>query len=238
MRTRDLLEVASSADLPTFEDRLVRFAEHLDFGIVTAALAIDRPNRPAYFRMIGNTPAAFQSQARDTRNFRRDPVLQTLRQTALPCIYDQKLYASAGAGDLWDAMAPYGYRTGVAMAMHLDSGRHFLFGVDRIDPLPEDETQLTRLVADLQLLAIFAQETAARILAPEPENHFPAAMLSRRELDVLQWVRDGKSNWMIGQLMSISEHTVDHHLRQAMRKLNTSSRHVAALRALELKLIM
>jgi DNA-binding CsgD family transcriptional regulator len=64
-----------------------------------------------------------------------------------------------------------------------------------------------------------------------------SAQLSPREKQCLGWAARGKSSWDIAKIMRITEHTVNFHLKNAMKKLNTSSRTVAAIKAVQLRLI-
>ncbi|GAA5163602.1 XrtB/PEP-CTERM-associated transcriptional regulator EpsA [Viridibacterium curvum] len=52
--------------------------------------------------------------------------------------------------------------------------------------------------------------------------------LSEREQQVLDWVRKGKTNLEIGQILSISPLTVKNHVQKILRKLNVSNRAQAA----------
>ena len=61
--------------------------------------------------------------------------------------------------------------------------------------------------------------------------------LSAREAEVLRWVARGKSNAAIGDILGISAHTVDAHLRRIYLKLGVFDRISAALRALGFGLI-
>jgi LuxR family quorum-sensing system transcriptional regulator CciR len=61
--------------------------------------------------------------------------------------------------------------------------------------------------------------------------------LSPREKQCLSWTARGKSSWDTGKILCITENTVKFHLKNAMKKLNTSSRTVAAIRAVQLRLI-
>ncbi len=237
MRHRDYLDVSTSPDRATFEQRLLRFAQNMDFGIVSAALAVDQPGDKPLFVMIGNTPQGFVEASRSFESTQRDPVLKRLKTSSTPFVYDQSLYVEEDAADLWEEQAPFGYRTGISMALHMPAGRHFLLGVDRDAPLPVEDRSLTRLFADLQLLAVYAQETAVRVLLPEAAPLSPLPHLTVREREVLQWTREGKSAWAVGQILSMSEHTVNYHLRNAMRKLGVSSKHIAILKAISFGLI-
>jgi LuxR family quorum-sensing system transcriptional regulator CciR len=61
--------------------------------------------------------------------------------------------------------------------------------------------------------------------------------LSEREQACLLWTARGKSSWEIGRILSISENTVTFHIKNAMRKLGSHSRTLAALKAIHLGLI-
>ncbi|MEM9705100.1 MAG: LuxR family transcriptional regulator [Pseudomonadota bacterium] len=56
--------------------------------------------------------------------------------------------------------------------------------------------------------------------------------LSRRETEILKWVARGKSNSVIAEIVGISVHTVDTHLRRIYMKLQVTDRVTAALRGL------
>ena len=62
--------------------------------------------------------------------------------------------------------------------------------------------------------------------------------LTRRELEVLKWCAAGKSNWAIGEILGISEHGVDFHMRNILRKLDADTRVTAVVKALHGGLIV
>jgi DNA-binding CsgD family transcriptional regulator len=237
MRQQDYLEVSAATNKFQFRDELVKFAHKMDFGLVSAALAIDTPGEKPFFEMVGNTPEGFLETSQDMTVVKRDPIIARMRSSGVPFTYNQSFYVSAKAGDLWENQAQFGYRTGIAMAMHLPGGRHFLLGVDRHDPLPEDDAALTRMVADLQLLAAHAQETAVRVLLPAQKPLIPVEKLTPRERDVLQWCKDGKTVWEAAKILGISEYTARFHVRNAIRKMGVSGIKTAILRAMSLNLI-
>jgi LuxR family quorum-sensing system transcriptional regulator CciR len=63
------------------------------------------------------------------------------------------------------------------------------------------------------------------------------SILSDREKSCLAWSARGKSSWEIGRILAISENTVIFHIKNAMKKLGTSSRTLAAVKAIQLGLI-
>ena len=149
-----------------FRDEVVRFTHQLGFQTVSAMTVIDHGLGQSDFILVDNTPENYVEPYADPSAFRRDPVMQHCKRQSVPIIWNQDTYVAQGAADLWEQQAGYGYRTGIAMALHLPEGRHFLLGVDRDQALPGDPAELQRLVADLQLFAVHAQDAAVRLLVP------------------------------------------------------------------------
>jgi DNA-binding CsgD family transcriptional regulator len=237
MHLQRYLDVSQATHVEAFQRRLVSVAEEMDFGIVAAALVIERPGKSPTLFKVGNTPMGFEAASIDPEAVKRDPVIRRLKKMSVPFTYDQSLYVQEDAGDLWETQSPFGYHTGISVALHLPMSRHFLLGVDRVEPLPSDETRLTRMFADLQLLAVHAQEAATRLLEPSGKDAAALPKLTTREAEVLKWTMEGKSAWAVAQILSCSEPTVNFHIRNILKKLDCSSKHQAALKAYAMGLI-
>lgn len=227
-------QVSQAADLPAFRQGLIDFANDLDFGLVVGVMAVERrgPGGKTEYFSVGNTPEAFLDASRDPAYAKRDPVHRRLMKQATPLIYDQDFYVDADAGDLWEMVAPFGYKTGIAVGVHMPGYKRLLLGLDRKDPLPDDPIRLTRMIADLQLLAVHAQEAAARLLLPGGGPTLPA-----RQLQILRLTMEGKSAWVVGSLLGISENTVNYHLKRLFESLDVSSKNQAVLKAMEMGLL-
>jgi DNA-binding CsgD family transcriptional regulator len=219
-----------------FLGQVVRFAKRLGFDTVSATTIVDHFLGEPEFISVDNAPASFRDLFEDIGRGRQDPVMQHCKRQSVPIIWSQDTYVGAGQADLWDGQARFGYRTGVAMALHLPQGRHFFLGVDRDQSLPKDRSELTRIVADLQLFAVHAQEAAMRIMMPATgDPNVPS--LTPREVESLRWTMDGKTAWEVGNILGISERTAVLHVNNAMHKLGCINKHQAVLKALRLGLI-
>ena len=227
-----ILQATSRED---FRCEVVRFTQDLGFNTVSAISVLDFTLGQSEFVVVNNAPLGVESVLNDVPSMRRDPVMQHCRRNSMPIIWNQQTYTSIGLGEIWEEQAKFGYCTGIAMALHLPEGRHFVFGVDRDKPLPVDVTELTRLVADLQLFAVCAQDVAMRILLPGGQSARPS--LTPRELEALRWTMDGKTAWETGVILGIAERTAVLHINNAMHKLDCTSKHQAVLKAIRLGLI-
>lgn len=73
-------------------------------------------------------------------------------------------------------------------------------------------------------------------------DHFSTVMrhnqkLTTRELEIIQWVHMGKTNWEISAILNISPLTVKNHVQNLIRKLDVQNRRQAALKAAKLGII-
>ncbi len=230
------LSVMEAATPNDFRAEVVRFGQSLGFKTVSATTVIDRQQSASEFHCVDNTPIAFSQSFRDPALGQADPVMQHCKRAAVPIIWDQETYVARGSADVWDDQALYGYHTGIALALHMPDGRHFFLGVDRDRPLPPNPKAVTRMVAELQLFAVHAQDAAFRIFAPTPAP-LDVPSLTPRELEALRWTMEGKTAWEVGAIMNISERTAVLHLQNGMHKLNCVTKHQAVLRAIRLGLL-
>jgi transcriptional regulator EpsA len=95
----------------------------------------------------------------------------------------------------------------------------------------------------LETLLPFLHATWLRVHLGQPRVVMPrgatsgAHVLSEREIEVIRWVHDGKSNGQIGQLLKISPLTVKNHVQKILRKLNVQNRTQAVSKSLALKIL-
>ncbi|CAN5184383.1 hypothetical protein BH11PSE10_BH11PSE10_11740 [soil metagenome] len=208
----------------------------MGFDTFSAITVVDHAIGHADFIAIDNSPPGFKEIWNDPKLGVRDPVMQHCKRQSVPIVWDQRTYVDHGAGELWETQARFGYRTGIAMALHLPEGRHFVLGMDRTEPLPYESGALNRLAADMQLFAVYALDAALRVLLP-PELQLEKPRLTPRELEALRWTMDGKTAWEVGVILSITERTAVLHLNSATHKLGCKSKHQAVLKALRMGLI-
>ena len=62
-------------------------------------------------------------------------------------------------------------------------------------------------------------------------------MMSDREIEILSWVQQGKSNQEIGSILSISPLTVKNHVQKVLRKLGVRNRAQAVSKATAMRII-
>lgn len=96
--------------------------------------------------------------------------------------------------------------------------------------LPVDEPA-QRHVSTLGYLAPHLHEIFNR-RGPLNRCSLMAPEISRRELEVLYWAKEGKSTWDISNILSISERTVKFHFGNIFRKFDVLNRSQAIAKAI------
>lgn len=62
--------------------------------------------------------------------------------------------------------------------------------------------------------------------------------VTKREIEVLQWLHMGKTNWEISTILHISPTTVKNHVQNIIRKLGVENRGQAAIKGMKMGLIL
>jgi len=111
-----------------------------------------------------------------------------------------------------------------------------LFVVARRGPFDAEVDELLLELVVPHLSCAFARVAFAAGKVPLEESN-GNSLLTGRQLEILRYVRQGKSNNEIGELLEISPLTVKNHLQVVLRKLNAQNRTQAVSFGIEQRLI-
>ena len=133
---------------------------------------------------------------------------------------------------------------------HIESARQFGLNYGVLIPVPmgqglrglvslgcRDDFDLSMAdMIELEVLARYMFERTEVLTTAEVE--MSALSLSPREREILDYVAKGKTNWEIGQIMSISEYSVRDYLKNISARLDTSNRTNTVVKAIQLGLLL
>ncbi len=131
--------------------------------------------------------------------------------------------------DLRELMRRYDIPTGALFILSsVDSGRYHI----RFDGSRPMLSQME--MNELGMLSLYAFDTFDRMRRAEM---VAPNILSVRELEVLRWTAQGKTSIEIGQILSLSDHTINAYMTNAIKKLDCVNRTQLVAKAIRLKLI-
>ncbi|HET9069036.1 MAG TPA: LuxR C-terminal-related transcriptional regulator [Amaricoccus sp.] len=179
-------------------------------------------------------PAPLLEQYLDARTSGVAVMAQALQNSVRPVyLEDIALLASAGTRERehLEAYRERGIVNGLGLQAFGPKGRNGIFALDLVPGLRRLAPEvMANLRGACQVMHLRYCELLLRELGEVPA-------LSSRELEVLTWVAHGKTNALIAEILGISSHTVDAHLRRVYLKLGVADRISAAFRGLGFGLI-
>lgn len=183
--------------------------------------------------IITNWPAAMLTAFDRSKLLRNSPLVAALRRSTIPFAfrYDDLVSGRAGeeavsAGEIY---RQHGFVAGACIPVHDVEGDRacVIFSGDR-DPTSHRE------LVELTMIAIHAFQRLIEVTSNDGRRE---QVLTDRELDCLAWTAAGKTSADIAAILSLSEHTVNHYLNRAAKKLDTVNRTQAVAKALRRGLI-
>jgi LuxR family transcriptional regulator len=210
-----------------------RAAVAIGFEYCAYGLRVPIPVTKPQIVMVNNYPEAWQRRYAEAGYVQRDPTVLHGRRSQAPIVWNDALFA--GAEDLWDEARAHGVRFGWAQSS-LDGhgiGGMLTLARSHDDILPDE---LSANEVKMRWLVNMAHMALSRRMAPKFTGR-PDNPLTPREVEVLQWTADGKTAGEISDILHVSEHTVAFHMGNAMRKLDSTNKTAAVVKAAVLGLL-
>lgn len=202
-------------------------ARQLGFDYCAFGLRTPFPlSRPKFFT-ISNYSPAWQERYQAAGYLRTDPTVLHGATSSAPLVWTDRVFANAR--DLWEDAHAHGLRHGWAQSCHDPQGMSSLLTLARED----DEIAPGELAAKMAAMSWLVQATHSRMAQLATPRLMPDAgvLLTAREIEVMRWTADGKTSADISAIMTISENTVNFHIKNAVFKLNATNKTAGVVKA-------
>jgi LuxR family transcriptional regulator, quorum-sensing system regulator BjaR1 len=252
-----LLAIESSATIDGLKAVMQRIAESYgfaSFNFIDAGRAYS--NTPFYF---GTTGARWESDYRGNNFIQIDPYIAKARRFNLPFDWQSISLPKArrgpksGVSRLMDAASSHGYQEGLVVPHHFcdDIGR--VHSTVCVFYWQDKRAEFTRFKQvhrhQMHLLVIYFIQRIMEILALEKrgDQSFAgsrsaarasiAVHLTDRERDILSWAGRGKTTLETALILTLSDLTVETHIRNALAKLGAQNKTHGVAKCISLGLI-
>lgn len=181
-----------------------------------------------------NYPDKWQERYTQMGYDRIDPIIKTSRKRAGAFRWSEVYNDVSTTEDerrIFDEAATFGLRSGISVPLHGPDGRFAIMSFAQ----PCEREFHNRTITYLQLAAFQFHLVVAKFANSRCVDE--AHNLSQREKECILWTARGKSSWEIGRILGISINTVNFHIKNVQRKLDTASRTVAAIKAVNFGII-
>ncbi len=232
---RSIAESKTLTELNSCVQSFTRLVDH-EYFICDFEARDKRNERP--FSVHNYSQRWLEVAARIPRQlYDRDPVFKHMESSPLPLIWTRADYECALAGEVWEESSKIGIRSGVAVTVECAQGISLSFGLSRDSGEALPAAAAADLMARTLFFATCLKSRVSDLVLPQMRAALPELPpLTAREMDVLKWTREGKTAGELGQILGISYATANFHLQNAQRKLASTDKHRAVLKAMELHL--
>ena len=236
IETAQLVQLMESKDAEAWRQALLGLAGSL--GLEQMMYAVVHSRHTHYENAFVQTN--YSTEWRDRYDAERfayvDPTVGHCLVSTLPIIWQPDAFGTEGGRALYEEACSHGMRTGVTLPIHGPNGEVGLLSLAS-DTAPGEKfsREITRNMGCLTLIRDYA--FASSVAFAHPSGGEPVPRLTRRELEVLNWVMAGKSSWEISMITRCSEATVNFHLANVRQKFNVNTRQQAVVKAIALGLL-
>lgn len=229
---RDTLRIDDTGALKTY---FVDFAAKLGFDLISYHHLTEGFRRVPLekgFR-ISRFPEPYIEHYVATGSFSHDPLMEEARKRGLPFKWydvENSPRLTPQQKDFFAAARKFGLADGLVAPVYGRPGDIAYFSLG-------SSTQTLELTP-AQMLEMQAICQQMHLRYTELSDHAKLPKLSRREIQVLELIAQGKSNTLIGKALGVSPNTIDTLVRRCFEKLGVTSRVEAALAGVAMGIIL
>ncbi len=216
-----------------FFAQLVKAVKQLGFDHCAYGMRMPLPlSNPKTF-LLNNYAGDWQDRYVAENYLMIDPTVAHGMKTTTPLVWTDNVFDECR--HFWEDANAHGLKVGWAQSSYDAKGIGGLLTLARDDD-QMTESELRHKGSAMSWLVQVAHQGMTRFLSAKMPNEEPV-VLTLREIEVLRWTADGKTSSEVGQIMNISERTVNFHVNNAIEKLNTTNKTAAVIKAAMLRLL-
>lgn len=223
-RAFDFIERIYQLDSPkciveAFESEAVRYGISA-FALGTLPTPGARHLQPFF---VSTWPQPWLDYYLDEGLAQHDPAVRYGHAGVMPATWTElQERESLTEGNRWlfGECAENGWTEGLLIPIHGPGGYRGLVGMAGAN----DDLSLSDRAA-LHMMGLYLHERLKELLAPglvTPADALPA--LTEKEIECIRWLLAGKSDWEMGEILSIAEATAHWRIEQAKKKLGVKTR--------------
>jgi len=225
-----LMTAASETEL---FDAVAKVARELGFEYCAYGMRMPLPLSNPKMLLLNNYSADWQERYTKLNYLAVDPTVAHGLTSVLPLVWSESLFQANRP--FWEDAHTHGLKVGWAQSSYDAKGVAGMLTLARSGQ-PLSTAELNENSFKMSWLAQAAREGMTRLLAAK-QSSVDSISLTSREVEVLRWTADGKTSSEVGEIMNISERTVNFHVNNSLEKLGAANKTAGVIKAALLRLL-
>jgi LuxR family transcriptional regulator len=213
--------------------KMAAAARMLGFEHCAYGLRLPHPITSPQTIILNNYAVAWQERYANEGYLQADPTVLHGRRCQTSLVWSDKVFGSTPK--LWEEAQSSGLRVGWSQSSLDTVGVGGMLTLSRSHEALST-TELASQEVKMRWLVNVSHLALSRIFKSGVKNNILQA-LTARETEVLRWTAEGKTSGEVSDILAVSEHTVNFHVKNAVAKLQTANKTAAVVRAAMLGLL-
>ena len=230
-------EIQSCEEVDELKSIIISIQNRLNYDHILCNIQLSSSFNETYFLILSNFPDEWMKHYQKENYEKIDPVLEHCISTHTPIcwneFYDSK---DTKVKKLFTELCEAGLLGGVSVGLRMSSGEVGIISMAKHEPIEEESQHYYEAVLYITTLQPYIHDALKR-LSHTYKEHREKPKLTKRELECLHLVADGKTSTEIASMLTLSESTVTFHIKNIINKLEVNNRIQAVAKAVLLDII-
>jgi len=209
-----------------------RALDEFGFRFFSCCSHVDLLRPPRGAVALHNYPAEWVRAFSELDFYYIDPVFHYANRSLTPFFWDAEEFRAeltAPQLEMMEEARRFGIEHGYTVPIHTPRPTSAFRASCSV--VPDSAAVANESYLAVQLMACYMYSALSRDAEAKPGDSVPRG-LTRRERQCLELAAQGKSDWVAGRILGISERTVHNHIEHAKRRLSVATRVQAIVHAL------
>jgi DNA-binding CsgD family transcriptional regulator len=213
--------VTSAKDESELLAKMKVVARQIGYDQVLFGIELRLPGAAPIQHITSGYGEAYQMLYQERAFLGVDPTVAHCQTSQRPLVWTEQMYGRSSR-EMMEEARKHGLGHGLSLPVHEGGKVVSMLSLGRDRPF-ESDAERARVLAAGNVLAHCLHVASENLILPGAlAKHRPR--LTPREKECFQLIAIGKSNWDIGQLLSISEAAVAFHVGNVLKKMRVSTR--------------
>jgi LuxR family transcriptional regulator len=205
----------------------LNLVKNLGFNFCAFSITSHRSEIHRHNINLNNYPTEWNMKYEQEHFSEVDPILAHCNHSELPILWQEEVFSKTPT--LWQAQKQQGLHYGWSQSIHDQNGLCSMLSLAR-SHCPITTHDLYKNLGYAMFISRHLHGLVAKNLPSSHPKPNPVH-LSTREVEVLKYSAIGKTAGEIARILSLSESTVQFHIRGAIRKLGVNNKIAAVIKA-------
>jgi len=231
-------EIQSCEEIYELKSIMISIQNKLNYDYVLCNIQLSSSFNETYFLLLSNFPDSWMKHYQEENYDKVDPVLEHCITKNTPICWHEfyEYKEDVKINKLFTELCEAGLVGGVSVGLRMSSGEVGIISMAKKEVILKKSKEYYQAALYITTLQPYIHDALKR-LSHKYQEQRKQPRLTKRELECLHWIADGKTSTEIASILNLSESTITFHIKNIISKLKVNNRIQAVAKAVLLDII-